>query len=217
VFPRPSTSWRRDAGSEISEVAALRASARTDGVFGLVPKENSTGEDRRLGRITKPARPGPLDLIEAVQHAAKTPKVSAPLARRQEGQPEVYRRIAWKTQVRLHKRHWHLTCRGVMAAKVKVALARELVGLSGSALAGASPKAALFLFRYKASEGIGERPSAGLALRDSPAKAGHASGRAGLLRGKPPFTSHFPPTLFCSLSAPPAAAVVRDRAAGHAR
>ena len=42
-------------------------------------------------------------------------------------------RVRWlqtqsKTQVRLHKRHWHLTCRGVMAAKVKVALARELVG-----------------------------------------------------------------------------------------
>jgi hypothetical protein len=63
-----------------------------------------------------------------VQSAANPPKVSAPLALRQHGQPEAYRALGWKTQVRLHKRYWHLTRRGVMAAKVKVALARELVG-----------------------------------------------------------------------------------------
>jgi transposase len=97
--------------------------------FGLVPKEASTGNTRHLGAITKAGNSqARWILIEAVQHASKPPKVSASLALRQKDQPHLYRALAWKTQVRLHKRHWHLTCRGVMAAKVKVALARELVG-----------------------------------------------------------------------------------------
>jgi len=120
------------AATLVSEINEVRRFAHPRGLMaylGLVPKENSTGDDRKLGAITKAGNAqARWILIEAVQHAGKTPKVSAPLARRQEGQPENYRRIAWKTQVRLHKRYWHLTCRGVMAGKVKVALARELVG-----------------------------------------------------------------------------------------
>lgn len=54
--------------------------------------------------------------------------VSAPLALRQQGQPAAYRELSWKIQVRLHKRGWHLLHRGVMKAKVTVALARELSG-----------------------------------------------------------------------------------------
>jgi transposase len=97
--------------------------------LGLIPKEASTGDERRLGAITKAGNAqARWILVEAVQHANKPPKVSAPLALRQEGQPHVYRVLAWKTQVRLYKRFWHLTNRGVMAAKVKVALARELAG-----------------------------------------------------------------------------------------
>jgi hypothetical protein len=56
------------------------------------------------------------------------PKVSSQLSLRQSGQPAKYRELAWKTQVRLHKRGWHLLARGVMKAKVNVALARELCG-----------------------------------------------------------------------------------------
>ena len=55
-------------------------------------------------------------------------EVSSRLSLRQEGQPKAYRDLAWKIQVRLHKRGWHLLHRGVMKAKVNVALARELAG-----------------------------------------------------------------------------------------
>lgn len=116
----------------VAELSDVRRFAHPRGLmafFGLVPREDSTGDTRRLGAITKRGNAqARWILLEAVQHAAKVPKVSAPLASRQEGQPELYRKLGWKTQVRLHKRHWHLTCRGVMAAKVKVALARELCG-----------------------------------------------------------------------------------------
>jgi transposase len=36
--------------------------------------------------------------------------------------------LSWKVQTRLHKRGWHLLCRGVMKPKVLVALAREMAG-----------------------------------------------------------------------------------------
>jgi transposase len=116
----------------VAELSDVRRFAHPRGLMaflGLVPKENSTGDTRHLGAITKAGNAqARWILVEAVQHAAKPPKVSAALARRQEGQPHAYRALAWKTQVRLHKRYWHLTRRGVMAPKVKVALARELAG-----------------------------------------------------------------------------------------
>jgi transposase len=116
----------------VAELCDVRRFAHPRGLMaylGLVPHEKSTGDDRRLGAITKAGNAqARWILIEAIQHASLPPKVSSHLAERQEGQPEVYRRIAWTMQNRLYRRHWHLTRRGVMAAKVKVALARELCG-----------------------------------------------------------------------------------------
>jgi transposase len=116
----------------VAELSDVRRFVHPRGLMaflGLVPKEASTGDERRLGAITKAGNAqARWILVEAVQHANKPPKVSAPLALRQEGQPHAYRALAWKTQVRLYKRYWHLTHRGVMAAKIKVALARELAG-----------------------------------------------------------------------------------------
>jgi transposase len=116
----------------VAELCDLHRFAHPRGLMaylGLVPTEHSTGTTRRLGAITKAGNAqARWILIEAVQHASLPPKVSAQLSQRQEGQPELYRRISWKMQNRLYRRHWHLTNRGVMAAKVKVALARELCG-----------------------------------------------------------------------------------------
>lgn len=116
----------------VAEINDARRFAHPRGLMaflGLVPKEASTGDTRRLGAITKAGNAqARWILVEAVQHASKPPKVSKQLAVRQEGQPESYRRLAWKTQVRLHKRFWHLTRRGLLPGKVKVALARELSG-----------------------------------------------------------------------------------------
>ena len=82
-----------------------------------------------MGAITKAGNPhARWILVEVVQHALMTPKVSRQLGIRQEGQPAIYRDLSWKAQVRLHKRGWHLLRRGVMKAKVNIAMARELVG-----------------------------------------------------------------------------------------
>jgi transposase len=116
----------------VAELGDVRRFAHPKNVMaflGLVPKEETTGNTRRLGSITKAGNAqARWCLIEAIQKALTPPKVSARLSLRQEGQPAVYKELAWKIQVRLHKRGWHLLHRGVMKAKVNVALARELAG-----------------------------------------------------------------------------------------
>jgi transposase len=129
----------------VAELNDVRRFAHPRGLMaylGLIPREHSTGDDRRLGAITKAGNAqARWILVEAIQHASLPPKVSAPLAQRQAGQPEVYRRIGWKMQHRLYKRHWHLTNRRLMPAKVKVALARELCGFVWDLLRQVPPPA----------------------------------------------------------------------------
>jgi transposase len=116
----------------VAELGDVRRFAHPRDVMaflGLIPREKTTGTSRRLGAITKAGNAhARWILVEAVQHAFLPPKVSAPLALRQQGQPAARRELSWKVQVRLHKRGWHLLHRGVMKAKVTVALARELAG-----------------------------------------------------------------------------------------
>ena len=115
--------------AEIGDVKRFDHPRRLMGFLGLVPRENTTGQTRRLGSITKAGNAhARWILIEAVHHAFHSPKVSAQLALRQVGQPEPYKALSWKVQSRLHKRGWHLIRRGVMKQKVLVALARELAG-----------------------------------------------------------------------------------------
>lgn len=115
--------------AELGDVRRFAHPRHLMAFLGLVPKENTTGSTRRLGGITKAGNAhARWILIEAIQHAWLPPKVSAPLSRRQSGQPATYRELSWKIQLRLHKRGWHLLRRGVMKAKVNVALARELAG-----------------------------------------------------------------------------------------
>ena len=115
--------------AELGDVRRFEHPQHLMAYLGLVPTEKSSGKTRRLGGITKAGNAhARWILIEAIQHALLPPKVSSQLSLRQSGQPAGYRELAWKTQVRLHKRGWHLLARGLMKAKVNVALARELCG-----------------------------------------------------------------------------------------
>lgn len=129
--------------AELGDVRRFAHPRHLMAFLGLIPREKSTGNSRRLGAITKAGNAhARWILIEAVQHAFLPPKVSAPLALRQQGQPAAYRELGWKVQVRLHKRGWHLLQRGVMKAKVTVALARELAGFVWDLLRQVPPPAA---------------------------------------------------------------------------
>jgi transposase len=97
---------------------------------GLVPSEHSSGQTRRLGKITKAGSTHARRLlVEAALHYRLTPAVGGQLAIRQRGQDPAVIDQAWRVQRRLHAR-WKLLRegRGKPAGLVTLAIARELIG-----------------------------------------------------------------------------------------
>jgi transposase len=97
--------------------------------LGLTPSEDSTGERRRLGGITKTGNTHARRLlVEAAWQQRRPLRESATLARRRQGQPATVRARADQSARRLHAR-WHaLERRGKRRTVVAVAVARELAG-----------------------------------------------------------------------------------------
>jgi transposase len=116
--------------AEIGDWERFHRPAQLMSFLGLVPSENSTGEQRRQGSITKSgSRHGRRLLVEAAWHYRRPPARSTALRRRQQGQPAHIIALAWKTQQRLHRTWRRLdTERGKRRTLVAVATARELAG-----------------------------------------------------------------------------------------
>jgi transposase len=97
--------------------------------LGLTPSEDSTGERRRLGAITKTGNTHARRLlVEAAWQQRRPLRESTTLARRRRGQPAAVRARADQSARRLHER-WHaLEQRGKRRTIVAVAVARELAG-----------------------------------------------------------------------------------------
>ena len=95
-----------------------------------MPSENSSGETRRQGAITKTgSRHARRLLVEAAWHYRKTPARGTTLQRRQEGQSANIVAISWQAQRRLHHVWCHLADqRCKRRTTVAVAVARELAG-----------------------------------------------------------------------------------------
>jgi transposase len=96
--------------------------------FGLTPSEHSSSDKRVQGGITRCGNAHCRRVLsEAAWHYRLNPKVSEALQKRQEGQSQKVRQIAWKAQQRLHKRFQQLSAKkkSVVAA---TAVARELAG-----------------------------------------------------------------------------------------
>jgi len=114
--------------AEIGDVAAFAHPKQLASYVGLVPSEQSTGERRRQGTITK-AGSGHARrlLIEAAWHYRRPPRLSLQLRRRHAGQPPAAIDAAWRAQLRLHRRWTHLDAtRAKKRTTVAVAVAREL-------------------------------------------------------------------------------------------
>ncbi len=99
------------------------------GFLGLVPSENSTGNRRRQGAITKTgnssARRALVEAAWAYRYAAR---LSVGIARRQSGLSKSITDLAWAAQLRLCSRYRRLSARGLNRNKIIVAVARELAG-----------------------------------------------------------------------------------------
>ena len=95
--------------------------------LGVVPNEDSTGQKRRQGPITKCGNThARWMLIECAGHYRLPPKVSKALSKRQEGLSRDVRALSWHAQNRLNKRWFKLSMRGLHFNKIRVAIAREL-------------------------------------------------------------------------------------------
>ena len=97
--------------------------------LGLTPREDSTGDQRRQGPITKTGNGHARRLlVEAAWHQRRPLRASAALERRRQGQPAAVRLQADQSARRLHQR-WHaLESRGKRRTIIAVAVARELAG-----------------------------------------------------------------------------------------
>jgi len=98
--------------------------------LGIVPSENTSGEHRRQGSITKAGSSHARRLlIEASYHYRRHPAIGPALERRQRGQSAPIVNIAWHAQRRLNARWQQLKhARRKPNGVVAVAIARELAG-----------------------------------------------------------------------------------------
>ena len=96
---------------------------------GVVPSEASTGQNRRLGSITKTGSAHARRLLtEAAWHYRPRPNLGKTLTARQQGQPPAAVAIAWKAQLRLHRTWTRMQARNKRRTLIAVAAARELAG-----------------------------------------------------------------------------------------
>jgi transposase len=116
--------------AEIGDFARFERAAQLMSYLGLVPSENSSGQTRRQGAITKSgSRHARRLLVEAAWHYRRPPRNGTTLQRRQQGQPAQVLAISWKAQQRLHQLWRRLESeRGKRKTIVAVAVARHLAG-----------------------------------------------------------------------------------------
>ena len=115
--------------AEIGDFASFRKPAQLMSYVGLVPSESTTGQQRRLGSITKTGSTHARRLlVEAAWHYRKRPRIGTTLSERQAGQPPEAIAIAWSAQRRLHRVWARLEQRAKRRTIIAVAAARELAG-----------------------------------------------------------------------------------------
>jgi transposase len=103
--------------------------------LGLVPGEDSSGEQHRRGPITRTGNALVRRLlVESAWHYQHRPSVGVSLTRRRKGQPSRVIAIADKGRQRLCRRFRKLAAEHKPAPKIAVAIARELAGFLWAAL-----------------------------------------------------------------------------------
>jgi transposase len=119
--------------SEIGDFERFARAEQLMSYVGLVPSESTTGENRRLGAITKTGSGHARRLlVEAAWHYRKRPAVGTALHERQDHQPAEAVAVSWSAQQRLHRTWTRLEQRAKRRTIIAVAAARELAGFAWS-------------------------------------------------------------------------------------
>lgn len=115
--------------AEIGDFARFAKASQIMSYVGLAPSENTTGEKRRVGAITKTGSGHARRLlVEAAWHYRKTPAVGKALTDRQANQSPEAVAVAWSAQRRLHRVWTRMEARNKRRTLIAVAAARELAG-----------------------------------------------------------------------------------------
>jgi transposase len=115
--------------AEIGDFERFARAEQLMSYIGLVPAESTTGQQRRLGSITKTGSTHARRLlIEAAWHYRKRPAIGKTLSERQASQPAEAIAVAWSAQQRLHRTWMRLEQRAKRRTIIAVATARELAG-----------------------------------------------------------------------------------------
>jgi transposase len=115
--------------AEIGDFERFAKAQQLMSYVGLVPSESTTGQQRRLGAITKTGSGHARRLlVEAAWHYRPRPRIGKALTDRHDGQPAEAIAIAWSAQQRLHRTWNRLEQRAKRRTIIAVAAARELTG-----------------------------------------------------------------------------------------
>jgi transposase len=117
--------------AEIGDFERFARAEQLMSYVGVVPSEATTGQQRRLGSITKTGSAHARRLlVEAAWHYRPRPNLSKALTARQDGQPQAAVAVSWKAQLRLHRTWARLEARAKRRTLIAVAAARELAGFA---------------------------------------------------------------------------------------
>jgi transposase len=115
--------------AEIGCFMRFRSPAQLMAYIGLVPREYSSGQTVKRGRMTKTGNAHlRRTLVESAWSYRHQPAIKRDLEKRQENQSMEIKAISWKAQNRLHLKYRKLVLKGKHKNLAIGAVARELVG-----------------------------------------------------------------------------------------
>ena len=115
--------------AEVGDLSRFQTPRELMGYLGLVPSEDSTGDEVWRGPITKAGnRRARRMLVECSWSYQHPPRVGHAKQQKVDAAPPEVRDIAWKAQHRLYRRYRALIRKGKRKTVAIVAIARELAG-----------------------------------------------------------------------------------------
>lgn len=115
--------------AEVGDFGRFATAGDFMGYVGLIPTEQTSGDIRRRGPISKTGNAHVRRLlVESAWHYRRQPRMSKALRERSVAVSPGVCAIAWKAQTRLHNRLKRLIGRGKHPAEAVTAVARELAG-----------------------------------------------------------------------------------------
>lgn len=115
--------------AEVGDFERFAKPGQLSSYLGLVPSEASTGQQRRLGSITKTGSGHARRLlVEAAWHYRRAPRLGKTLTDRQAGQPPAAVAVSWTAQRRLHRVWTRMQARHKRRTLIATAAARQLAG-----------------------------------------------------------------------------------------